>query len=339
MITVRLQSGLGNNLFQYAAVRAAAERNGLTFCYFPLRTPAFYWRQTRKRLPQLLRGRSLPPGKQLSQADLREYFTLEDDSWLRQLFRRGRWRLTRETRKSRFSPARKTVEDRYEYEVFDPRLNEVSDNTELVGSFQSEAYFTDYAEAVRRWFSLRKPYARTLAALAAGLPATPEQRCCVHIRRGDQLFHDKGLAWRDQGWALPLEYYRAATARLPADMVYIVVTDSPDYAEAALDFLPNKRVLRNNSEAIDLHLFGRCKYNIIANSTFSWWGAWLNDIPDKLVIAPKYHMGWSRRLWIPWAFEHHPVDWTYLDVLDIVGDDEPAGNTAPQIGEDRSALQ
>ena len=331
MITIHLQSGLGNNLFQYAAGRAAAERNGLTFCYFPLRTPAFYWRQTRKRLPQLLRGRARTPGKQLSQADLSKYFTLEGDSSLQRILLRSRWLLTRETRKTRFSPARKIVEDRYEYEIFDPRLNEVRDDTELVGSFQSEAYFADYADAVRRWFALRKPYARKLATLEAELPATPERRCCLHIRRGDQLFHDKGLGWRDQGWALPLEYYRAAAERLPADLLYIVVTDSPDYAEAALDFLPNKRVLRNNSEAIDLHLFGCCKYNIIANSTFSWWGAWLNDIAGKLVIAPEYHMGWSLRLWIPWAFEHHPADWTYLDVLDIVGDAESADKPAPSL--------
>ena len=329
MITVRLQSGLGNNLFQYAAARTVAERNRVSFCYFPLRTPAFYWRQARKQLPQLLRGKRLPPSKQLSQADVSQYFTLDGDTRWRRFLSRTRWRLKPAAQKTSFVPARKTVEGKYEYEIFDSRIREVGPWTELTGSFQSEAYFSGSRDAVRRWFALSPPYARVLDALEATIPAPPEKRCCLHIRRGDQLFHDKGLAWRDQGWALPLEYYRAAAAKLPADTFFVVVTDSPDYAEAALDFLPNKLVMRDNSEAIDLHLFSRCCYNIIANSTFSWWGAWLNAMPDRVVIAPEYHMGWSRRLWVPWAFEHHPEDWIYLDVLDLVAD-------APSAAEQRT---
>ncbi len=59
------------------------------------------------------------------------------------------------------------------------------------------------------------------------MPAPPERRCCIHVRRGDQLHHDKGLAWKEQGWTLPLEYYDVAVKRLPRDLFYVVTTDSP----------------------------------------------------------------------------------------------------------------
>lgn len=315
-------------MFQYAAARTLAERRGLPFCHFPQRASAFYLRQARKRIPQYLRGNVQAPSKQLSRADLSHYFTLEGESRFSRAARRLRWQLALGQGKSQFSPARKAIDERYEYEIFDDRLDEIGSWTKLAGSFQSDGYFAGNEDTVRRWFALRARLARRLAAIDSAIAAPQEKRCCLHIRRGDQLTHDKGLAWRDQGWVLPLDYYRAAAASLPQDTFYVVVTDSPDYAEQALDFLPNRLVMRGNSEAIDMHLFGRCRHNIIANSTFSWWGAWLNERADRNVIAPNYHMGWARRCWIPWSYERHPQDWAYIDVLETVGEGAPATESA-----------
>ena len=129
---------------------------------------------------------------------------------------------------------------------------------------------------------------------------------------------DKGLAWQDQGWALPLSYYKEAVSRLPDNLLYIIVTDNPAYVRDHFDFIENKIVMSDNPEAVDMHLFTRCRYNIIANSTFSWWGAWLNEQRGKQVIGPKYHLGWARKTWLPWVFECHPKDWAYIDVLDTI---------------------
>ena len=113
-----------------------------------------------------------------------------------------------------------------------------------------------------------------------------------------------------------------AGERLPGDLFFVIVTDSPDYVRESFGFLDKLHICVDTPEPVDLSLFALCKYNIVANSTFSWWGAWLNQIDGQVVIAPEYFMGWSKRMWIPWAFEHHPGDWTYLDVLDLVeGDD------------------
>ena len=110
--------------------------------------------------------------------------------------------------------------------------------------------------------------------------------------------------------------------RLPRGLFYVVTTDSPDYVEANFGFLDDVHICADNPEPVDLFVFSLCKYKVVAISTFSWWGAWLNRIEGKIVIAPEYHMGWSKRTWIPWAFEHHPRDWTYIDVLGLVeGDD------------------
>lgn len=318
MIAIKLRAGLGNNLFQYAAARSLAESRGYDFCYFPLRTTNYYWRAFRKGLNRLRRRDSSPMRKQIAQADIGRYFTLGDERWLRQFMLRAAWSVTTGSRKRRFSPRRKTVSDRYDYEIFDDQVFDVGDWTELSGAFQSEAYFADNRERVQDWFKLRPRYAARLERLEQSWPAPVEKRCCIHVRRGDQLLHDKGLAWNNQGWALPLSYYQAAVERLPRDLFYVIATDSPDYVRENFGFIGKLHICVDNPEPIDISLFGLCKYNIVANSTFSWWGAWLSRIEDKVVIAPEYHMGWSKRKWIPWSFEHHPRDWTYIDVLDLV---------------------
>lgn len=322
MIAIKLRSGLGNNLFQYAAGRSLAERRGYAFCYFPLRSAGFYWRRFRKGFGELRSRIKSPMKKQIAKADIGNYFVLGNENWLRRLMMRAAWFAAPSSRKRLFSPRRKNLNDRYDYEIFDREAFDVDDWTELSGGFYCEAYFSDNRENVLSWFRLRRRYATLLERLESSWPAPAEKRCCIHVRRGDQLLHDKGLAWKDQGWALPINYYKAAVERLPRDLFFIIVTDSPDYVRESFGFLDKLHICVDTPEPVDLSLFALCKYNIVANSTFSWWGAWLNQIDGKVVIAPEYFMGWSKRIWIPWAFEHHPGDWTYLDVLDLVeGDD------------------
>ena len=83
-----------------------------------------------------------------------------------------------------------------------------------------------------------------------------------------------------------------------------------------------KIIFRNNPDVVDMFVFTICKYNIISNSTFSNWGAWLNDIDNKVVFAPKFNLGWHKRAWIPYSSEARPSAWNYVDVLELLGKNE-----------------
>jgi hypothetical protein len=113
----------------------------------------------------------------------------------------------------------------------------------------------------------------------------------VHVRRGDYLnpstakFH--GI--------LGEPYYRQALARIEAAIgggaALFVFSDDPAAAEQVLNFVPKSRLVHVRGEPErpweDMALMARCRHHIIANSSFSWWGAWLNPFPDKVVIAPR----------------------------------------------------
>jgi hypothetical protein len=77
------------------------------------------------------------------------------------------------------------------------------------------------------------------------------------------------------------------------DKYYIIFSDDISWCKENLSFLNNKIFIEGNTDFQDLYLMSKCKNNIIANSSFSWWGAWLNTNKDKIVIAPKKWFGIS----------------------------------------------
>ena len=89
-------------------------------------------------------------------------------------------------------------------------------------------------------------------------------------------------------------------------------SDEPDWAAAEFAHR-NPWVSRDNSAALDMYLISRCRWNIIANSSLSWWAAWLNEQPDKIVIAPQYHLGWRVGCWAPGGID--VPGWHYLNVV------------------------
>jgi len=318
MVCIKLTSGLGNNLFQYATVRTLAEKKGYRFCYFPLRTFRFYIKLFRKYISQKLGRSDKYPKKQLSKDDISSYFVLSGDGFLERFFSRVRWSLIPRTKKTYFSPKRENLKGQYHYEIFDEDINLASDWVEFSGSFQSDGYFSDNREKIIEWFALKKKYAIQLDSIVSSFSAPIEQRCCIHVRRGDYLTQEKGLSRNEDGWSLPIDYYKSALKIIPNNLLFLITTDSPDYVRNHFSFIKNKIIIVGNPDPVDLHLFTQCKYNIIANSTFSWWGAWLNNNPEKFIVAPKYHVGWALQRWIPWSFGHHPKDWTYIDILPTI---------------------
>jgi hypothetical protein len=77
------------------------------------------------------------------------------------------------------------------------------------------------------------------------------------------------------------------------NVIYIVFSDDIDWCKKNLPFLDEKIFIEGNDDFFDLYLMSKCQNNIIANSSFSWWGAWLNKSENKKVMSPKNWFGQS----------------------------------------------
>jgi hypothetical protein len=173
---------------------------------------------------------------------------------------------------------------------YDPAFEAVGPQTSLFGYFQSERYFGSIAADLRNWFSPREPFGG-LAADMLGWIERSRLPVSVHVRRGDYL--NPGTA--EFHGVLGELYYRQGLERLEAEISQepelFVFSDDARAAEQVLNFVPKSRLVhvRGDPERPweDMALMARCRHHIIANSSFSWWGAWLNRSPDKVVVAPR----------------------------------------------------
>ncbi len=171
-----------------------------------------------------------------------------------------------------------------ERKKFDKKLYKFDDII-LSGYFQSEIYFRAVKEQVRK--DLVFPYGEK--KLQDIISSLTHDSVSIHIRRGDYL--DDPHIYGD---ICTLRYYRDAIAYISNMMEarYIVLSDDIQWAEHNLH-LPDamyveKDMFDDHDDWYDMCIMSRCHHNIIANSSFSWWGGWLNGHPDKIVIAPPY---------------------------------------------------
>jgi Glycosyl transferase family 11 len=172
---------------------------------------------------------------------------------------------------------------------FDPEILDLPGNVYLEGYWQSEKYFRDCEDVIRKEFSMKIPMSPSNEQMAHRI-AGEESAVSIHVRRGDYV-SDAGTN-RFHG-TCSVDYYRKAVDRIcgfaPASH-FFVFSDGIDWAKENLRLRqPVTYVDFNDDEKNyeDLRLMGLCTHHIIANSSFSWWGAWLNPNPDKIVIAPK----------------------------------------------------
>ncbi len=179
------------------------------------------------------------------------------------------------------------------------------------GFYQSERYFSDVAEEVRSAFTfdLNKASERTLRLLERIDADTTA--VSVHVRRGDYL---QPSVWANTGCVCNSGYYRHAVDALEERVVephYYVFSDDIHWASTHLP-LSNATFVSwnlNGSSWQDMMLMSHCRHHIICNSTFSWWGAYLNARKDKIVIAPARWSAKSEQPYIcPETWVRVPVD-------------------------------
>lgn len=157
------------------------------------------------------------------------------------------------------------------------------------GFRQSEKYFLKYRTRILEAFALRKGERALLNRKYAHWLKGPI--ASLHVRRTDYAPGSNTMLhhlYRD------LAYYKAALARLPPVESVLVFSDDIPFCRQHLDLGVTTRFVEGERDHHDLYLMSQCRHNIIANSTFSWWGAWLNEHPEKVVVAP---IRWGGPAW------------------------------------------
>lgn len=272
MIIVNLIGGLGNQMFQYAAGRALSWRLSK-----PLRLDVSGFA-----------GYGLHQGFELSRVFACNPEIATDEE-VRDLLG---WRASWLARKILMRPslailhgAKLVVEPHFHYW---PGIREVSHTAYLAGYWQSEKYFSDVIETLRADFTFRHPLSKQNAELAGEIGQTTA--VSLHVRRGDYVSDTKTNAAHG---LCSLEYYRAAVLHMAGHVEhpeFFIFSDDIAWAKANLKIDFPCRYVDHNQGAEsynDMRLMSLCRHHVIANSSFSWWGAWLNPKLGKIVVAPR----------------------------------------------------
>jgi hypothetical protein len=168
---------------------------------------------------------------------------------------------------------------------FNEKIRRVKDNSFLSGYWQSYLYFIDIQEIIINEFQF--PSINDLTTKLLAKQILQENSISIHIRRGDFLNNDLGNVHS----ICPISYYKDAMNYINTKVdnpKYFVFSDDVEWVKTNL--IINAVFVSENrgkSSFVDMQLMSLCKFNIIANSSFSWWGAWLNKNPQKIIIAPQ----------------------------------------------------
>jgi len=158
----------------------------------------------------------------------------------------------------------------------------------LKGYWQSERYFSAVADAIRTDFTFRLPMSEENSRLAEAIGAV--NAVSLHVRRGDYLSNPHTLSVHG---VCSIEYYVRAIRYIVdrvSDPVFFVFSDDLDWVKTALrinypcHFVDHNRGRESYN---DMRLMSLCSHHVLANSSFSWWGAWLNPSESKIVVAPS----------------------------------------------------
>ena len=171
---------------------------------------------------------------------------------------------------------------------YDPNLLKTDGSLYVIGYWQSEKYFLEIRDIILKEFVPNSSLTPMNQALFDQILST--EAVSLHIRRGDYISNPRTREFHGE---LPIEYYRSAIQyildRKPNVHIF-VFSDDIFWSKAHLDISNQVTWVPKGPEERDyehLFLMTKCKHNIIANSSFSWWGAWLSRNPDKIVIAPR----------------------------------------------------
>ena len=164
---------------------------------------------------------------------------------------------------------------------FDELLfNQCPNDVSLIGYFQSEKYFLHIKDSIKEDFTFKEEILKPCQEMISSL----DKPISLHVRRTDYLTNSANH------YNLQLDYYEEALSKFDSDRTVVVFSDDPKWCMEQ-DLFSSDRFLvsENQSNYVDLCLMTLCSDHIIANSSFSWWGAWLAN--TSTVIAPNNWFG------------------------------------------------
>jgi hypothetical protein len=312
MIAVQLSGGLGNQMFEYATARALAVRRGVELVLDSS------W----------IAGRGGASSEEIRRYELGCY---DLAARLVHIDEVARLPGTRAARLRRLLPGRRPFLQEIVEPPFGeplPELVDAADNTYLRGYLQNPAYFADAEELLRKDFTFRPPVAERGAQLAEELRTATLPLVSLHVRRTGYVT-DAGL--RERLGALGFDYFRRAVDVIASRVGAVklaVFTDDPDWCREHVRLDHETTIVgaaRAEQERWDsiMSAMSRCDHYVIANSSFSWWGAWLNPSPAKIVVAPR---PWYRAADKP--DDHRtPPEWIRVDRDSYQADQPPSTTT------------
>jgi Glycosyl transferase family 11 len=267
VIVVKLMGGLGNQMFQYALGRRLAHERGV-----PLKLDLTWFSDAPNMSADTIREYALDGWRiHASIANAADLSSIPGRDGL--LARLG------------FARSRAVREQGF---GFDAEVLRVPSNAYLNGYWQSERYFKAIRDVLMRDFTLAAPPCSHVAQL---LPQLRELRpTAIHVRRGDYAHNRVTNAFHG---LCSIEYYKEAARRIAEripEPAFLVFSDDLDWVKENLRLgWPTSYVQHDDacSPHQDMWVMSRCSHHIIANSSFSWWGAWLCPSDEKIVIAPK----------------------------------------------------
>lgn len=270
MIISKIFGGLGNQMFQYAfGLSLSLDKNTCLLLDIS---------DTKQHNGFELESAFNIQANIATQSDMRKVLGIRSNKWLMRRIRRRPWLIGN----------RYISESQFHYD--DSALN-MGENSYLEGYWQSEKYFLPHRHEVLNSFTFNESVSSENRAIIKQIKESPIS-VSVHIRRGDYISNAKTNM---KHGVMDVNYYRSAINRLNIRndrALFILFSDDINWVKQNLtDMLGDQRYLivdhnTDDQSYNDMRLMSLCRHNIIANSSFSWWGAYLNQNPDKKVVAP-----------------------------------------------------
>lgn len=297
MVIVELTGGLGNQLFQYASAKRLALRHNVELKI----SPNF--------------KNDIARQYKLKYFDISERIATENEIHKLTLYFKSYNQL-----KNKIYRKLQLLKPHYKRRVYTEKLFEndlgllkASQNVYLIGNWANGLFFREIKGELLEILKL-KPKFQTQAFLNYKLEIENSNSISVHIRRGDYVTSE---AANNLLGVLSHDYYNRAITLLEerlSNFTLYIFSDDIEYVKRNFNFNAECVFIKHNDiqDYHELILMSYCKHNVIANSTFSWWGAWLNKNEKKLIIAPQK---WYNDQTVQEYHEEHsfiPNSWTLL---------------------------
>ena len=298
MIVSRITGGLGNQLFQYGFGLFLSKKNN---CDYYVYVDDRYEKTSSTKREFIL-------------ADFKFQIALAPEWELKKLIpyisHLNLYRLIRSSKlKWSYLPINRNhlVERNFYFD--ENYFNIKSKDLFLDGYWQSYKYVDEVRDILIKQFILLDKYKIELNDFYNAIIKSPNS-VSIHVRRGDFISNSSYLNYYG---VCDIEYYKNAIKYIEniygKNLIYFIFSDDIDWVKMNFSDLKNVTFISHQNPSIDLKLMSLCNHNIIANSTFSWWGAYLNQNINKIVIRPEKWLKDKDNMKTKLLF---PLDWIAL---------------------------